>query len=142
MAEWITAIDPVSHDFKITTDVFGFGKLARFHHHFRGGSKAFYSDWGVKPVCLHPTIKESDCCITKVFADGAKGIAVVPVSKKDPWFLAMGECVIDPVDTPVGSPLFVNKKGTIVTTNRPYRICLFDGYGQEASDTHTHTDRQ
>ena len=139
VAEWTAAIDPVNQDFKITTDVLGFGKLARFHHHFGGSSKAFYSDWGVKPVWLHPTIKEWDRCITKVFGDGAKGITVVPVSKKDPWFWAMGECVIDWVDIPVGSPLFVNKKGTIVTTDRPYRIRLFDAYGQEPSDTHTQT---
>ena len=140
LAEWTAAIDPVNKDFKITTDVFGFGKLARCHHRFRGISKAFYLDWGVKPVWLHPTIKESDRCITNVLADGAKGIAVVPVSKKDPWFWAMGECVIDWVDIPVESPLFLNKKGTIVTTDRPYRICLFDAYRQEPSDTHTHTD--
>ena len=139
LPEWTAAIDPINKNDKITTDVFGFGKLARFHHPFEGSSKAFYSDLGVKPVWLHPTINEWDGCITKVFADGAKGIAVVPVSKKDPWFGAMGECVIDWVDIPVGFLLFVKKKGTIVTTDWPYRICLFDAYGQEPSDTHTHT---
>ena len=91
VAEWTAAIVPVNQDFKITTDVFGSGKLARFHHHFGGGSKALYSDWGVKPVWLHPTIKEWDCCITKVFADGGECISVVPVSEKDRWFWAMGE---------------------------------------------------
>ena len=95
VAEWTAAIDPVNQDFKITTDVFGFGKLARFHHQFGGSSKAFYSDGGVKPVWLHPTINEWDRCITKVCADGATGIAVVPISKKDPGCWAMGECVID-----------------------------------------------
>ena len=140
VAEWTAAINPVNQDFKITTNVFGFGNLAGFHRHFGGSSKTFYSDGGVKPVWRHPTIKDWDRCITKVFADGAKGIAVVPVSNKDPWFWAIGECVIDWVDIPIGSPLLVNKKGTIVTTNLPYRICLFDAYGQEPSDTHTHTD--
>ena len=95
MAELTAAINPVGHDFQITTDDFNVGKLARFHHHFRGRSRVFYLDLGVKPVCLQPTSKEWYHCITKVFADLAKGIAVVPVGKKDPWFWAMGECVID-----------------------------------------------
>ena len=90
---------------------------------------------------LHPTIKEWDRCITKVFADSAKGIAVVRVSKKDPWFWAMGECVIDWVDIQVGSPLCVNKKGTIVTTHRPDRICRFE-LTAKTRQTHTHTHTQ
>ena len=39
VAEWTAAIDLVNPDFEITTDVFRFGKLAQFLHHFGGSLK-------------------------------------------------------------------------------------------------------
>ena len=74
-----------------------------------------------------------------VSRNGAKGIAVLPVSKKDPWFWTMGEVVIDWVDIPIGTPLFVSGTGKTVCTAVRYRICLFDAYGREPSHRKTHT---
>ena len=139
IAAWTATIDPNHQDFCIQQDVFGSQKTARFTEHFEGGDKLFYRDWGQKPVLLHPSPHQWERCVTKLFVDGAKGIAVLPVSKKDPWFWAMGEVVIDWVDIPIGTPLFVSGRGKVVCTAVPYRICLFDAYGREPSHSKTHT---
>ena len=139
IAAWTATIDPDHQDFCIQQDVFGSQKTARFTEPFGGGEKSFYRDWGQKPVWLHPSPHQWERCVTKLFVDGAKGIAVLPVSKKDPWFWAMGEVVIDWVDIPIGTPLFVSGRGKVVRTAVPYRICLFDVYGREPSHSKTHT---
>ena len=139
IAAWTATIDQDHQDFCIQQDVFGSQKTARFTEHFGGGEKSFYRDWGQKPVSLHPSPHQWERCVTKHFVDGAKGIAVLPVSKKDPWFWAMGEVVIDWADIPMGTPLFVSGRGKVVCTAVRYCIRLFDAYGREPSHSKTHT---
>ena len=135
MAALTGTFDLDHNDLCIQQDVFISENTARFTEHFGGEDKSFYRDWGQRPVWFHPSPHQWERCVTKRFVDRAKGIGVLPVSKKDPWFWAMGEVVIDWVAIPIGTPLFVIGRGKVVCAAVPDRICLFDAHGRVPTHT-------
>ena len=92
ISKWTATISPDNEDFQLSLDLFGNPKLSVLESTTGGPKQAYFCDWGSEPVslCPPPCDSEWDRCITKVFLDGSKGIAIMPVRKTQKWFWGFG----------------------------------------------------
>ena len=105
----------------------------RFHKgEKRREKRGFYIPWGNETLFLHPLATDSKMAVEKVVWDGSRGIAVVPVLKRESWFWALGEIAVDWWDLPPGELLFEDRWGVLHPQERNSctRVVIVDALGR------------
>ena len=98
----------------------------------KGKKRGLYIPWGNETLFLHPLVNDMQMAIERVYWEGSRGVAVVPVRRKEPWFWALGEIAVDWWDLPRGESIWVDRWGVQHTQehNIHTRVVLFDALGR------------
>ena len=108
----------------------------------KGKKGGLYIPWGNETLFLHPFANDMQMAIEKVYSEGSRGVAVVPVRRKVPWFWALGEKAVDWWHLPRDESIWVDRWGVQHTQkhNIHTRVVLFDAL-QRHQERMNATDR-
>ena len=128
LERWARSLVEGSH-FLDFMDVFSSKRLARFPRYWDATKECLSQPWAREYLWLHPPDRLWEQTVQKLKFEQGQGIAIVPMCKDRDWWWSLSEVVVDWVDEPAGEPLFVNKKRTVCSSDREYRIVVIDAFG-------------
>ena len=115
-------------DVEPTIDVFASKRNAKFPRYFSSVDDAFKQSWQHDVLWICPPFQQLDAVVTKIFADAARGIILIPIWKQHAWFSSLGRIATKWWNLPDTRPILQTPQGTPIPSrgDMPLRAVVFD----------------